>query len=300
MKSSSVTFRVPATTSNMGPGFDTFGCAFALYNRFTLSPAEENRIVGSDPAFAGEENPFLTGFREACQKAGVKAPAIQVVMETDIPSTGGLGSSASLLVGGIGGANRLLGLGMTKSEIAELASRLEGHPDNAVPAVFGGLRAALLDENTLWQVAYPLSTRWRFCALIADFTVSTRRFRAMLPEHISRSDALFNSSRAALLPAALAGEDPSLLTAVLHDRLHEPYRLPAIPDAAFLRDLITELGACGFFLSGSGSTCMAIYTEEDFPTRLTRALASPVISGKLTNRWRPLPLVVDWEGLSFP
>lgn len=299
MNSTSVTLRVPATTSNMGPGFDTFGCAFALYNRFTLTPAEETRIVGSDPAFAGEENPFLTGFCEACKKAGVKPPAIQVEMETAIPSSGGLGSSASLLVGGIGGANRLLALGMTKQEIAELASRLEGHPDNAVPAVFGGFRAALLNENTLWHTAYPLSSHWRFCALIADFTISTRRSRALLPARISRTDALFNSSRAALLPAALAGEDPAFLTEILRDRLHEPYRLPAIPDSVTLRSLVTELGACGFFLSGSGSTCMAVYTEEDFPARLTRALAAPGISGKLTNRWRPLPLTVDWEGLSF-
>lgn len=287
-----VTIRVPATTANMGPGFDSLGCAFALYNRFTFEKAEKTTILGCDKAFRGEDNLALIAFRETCRTAGIEPCPVTLTIDADIPVSSGLGSSASLLVGGAMGANRLLNLGMTRDDIYKIASRLEGHPDNIAPAVYGGLTAALMtDSEHTYVVSYPISAVWRFCAFTSDLQISTKEARAALPPSVSHRDAVFNGTHLALLPAVLMYGDISLLPTVLQDRLHEPYRTPLIADFKLLSDAALSAGAHAFFLSGSGPTCMAIYTESSFLEKLPEKMTG------FSRKWHFLPLAIDREGV---
>ena len=288
-----VTIRVPATTANMGPGFDSLGCAFALYNRVTFEKADETSVHGCDDQFKGGDNLALMAFRETCRYAGVEACPVKLTITADIPVSSGLGSSASLLVGGAMGANRLLNLDLSKDDIFKIASRLEGHPDNIAPAVYGGLTAALTDENEeSYVVSYPISAVWCFCAFTSDLQISTKEARAVLPSHVSRSDAVFNSTHVALLPAVLMYGDVSLLPKVLKDKLHEPYRTPLIADYQPLSSSAISAGAHAFFLSGSGPTCMAIYTDKAFPEKMLEKTMS------LSRKWNVLPLSIDREGVT--
>ena len=288
-----VMIQVPATTANMGPGFDSLGCAFALYNRFTFELADVTSVHGCDEAFKGEDNLALVAFRETCLYAGVAPCAVKLTISADIPVSSGLGSSASLLVGGAMGANRLLNLNLSKDDIFKISSRLEGHPDNIAPAVYGGLTAALTDEKAeSYVVSYPISKVWSFCAFTTNLKVSTKEARAVLPNVISRSDAVFNSTHVALLPAVLMYGDIKLLPIVLQDKLHEPYRTPLIADFHPLCSLAKEAGAQAFFLSGSGPTCMAIYTDRAFPEKMRNAVET------LSSKWNVLPLEIDREGVT--
>lgn len=288
-----VTIQVPATTANMGPGFDSLGCAFALYNRFTFEIADSTSVHGCDDAFKGEDNLALIAFRETCRYAGVTPPCVKLTIAADIPVSSGLGSSASLLVGGSMGANRLLNLNLTKNDIFKIASRLEGHPDNIAPAVYGGLTAALTDESGESHVVnYPISKVWLFCAFTTDLQISTKEARAVLPKSIPRADAVFNSTHVALLPAVLMYGDLKLLPIVLRDKLHEPYRTPLIADYHPLMEAAKASGAHAFFLSGSGPTCMAIYTDSAFPDKMMDAVQS------FSAQWNVLPLTLDSEGVT--
>ena len=287
-----ITVRVPATTANIGPGFDSLGCAFALYNRFTFELADETTVEGCDECFRGEDNLALVAFRETCKFVGIAPPPVRLVIDAEIPVSSGLGSSASLLVGGAMGANLLLKLCLSKKNIFAIASRLEGHPDNIAPAVFGGLTAALMiDSENIFVETYPISRAWRFCAYTSDLKISTKESRESLPKTVSHADAVFNGTHLALLPAVLMYGDISLLPIVLQDRLHQPYRTPLIVDYEPISQNAFSCGAHAFFLSGSGPTCMAIYTDTEYPEKVKRSIPS------LSREWKVLPLEVDREGV---
>lgn len=289
----SVTVRVPATTANMGPGFDSLGCAFALYNRVTFSLSDQTEIVGCDVAFQNTDNLAYQAFVATCEYAGVKVPNIKIEIDADIPVSSGLGSSASMWVAGAMGADRLLKLGLSKQELYEIASRLEGHPDNIAPAVFGGLTAALMeDKDSCYVASYPISPLWKFSAFIThDIQISTQEARRALPTYITHKDAIYNTTHLALLPAALMYGDVMLLKKTLKDRLHEPYRTPLIPDFEALKQAALDSGAHAFFLSGSGPTCMAIYTDDGFLENMKKTVNT------LSHSWQVLPLTIDREGV---
>ncbi len=288
----SVTLRVPATSANIGPGFDTLGCAFALYNVLTFEESEKTEILGCPAAFAGEDNLALVAFRAACRRAGREAPPVRITIETNIPVSRGLGSSANLLVGGAMGASLLLSLGLSRDDVFAVATEIEGHPDNIAPAVYGGFTAALMTEGQPIAVSHPVHPSLRFCAFIPDFPTSTAEARAALPKEIPLADAVFNASHMAVLLAAIASGDTALINASLRDRLHQPYRRTLIHNFAEVEAAALAAGAHAFFISGSGSTCMAIYTDEAFPTAVTAAVAS------LPHNWCVLPLDIDREGVS--
>ncbi len=288
----SVTLRVPATTANMGPGFDSLGAAFALYNRLTFSLSDRFAICGCDPSFQGEDNLAYRAFIAACEAKGKEVPTVSIEIDADIPVSSGLGSSATMWVAGVMGADRLLKLNMTKREMFEIASRLEGHPDNIAPAVFGGLTAALSEGGHCAVVNYPMSPLWKFAAFISrDLKIGTAEARAALPETVSHKDAVFNSTHLALLPAALMYGDRELLSRVLRDRLHEPYRKGLIPYFDFLKTAALSAGAHAFFLSGSGPTLMAIYTDDAFLEDIQKAVNA--LDGQVSL----LPLTPDFEGV---
>ena len=285
-----VTVRVPATTANMGPGFDSLGCALSLYNTFTFRRAERTSVSGCDPAYAGEDNLALQAFRAACRAADVTPPPVALHITAHVPVSRGLGSSATLLVGGAMGARALLSLPLSEEEIFFLVNRMEGHPDNVAPALFGGLRASMQEEGVPLSLPLVLHPSLRFCALIPDYEVKTHAARDVLPASVPFSDATANGAHVAVTVAALATGDGAVLARAMTDRLHEPYRTPLMPEFDAVKSAASGAGALAFFLSGSGSTCMAIYRNDAFPAELEARLSG------LSHHWRVLSLMPDPVG----
>ncbi len=290
MELTRVCVRVPATSANVGPGFDSLGLALSLYNTVTFARADATCVTGAPAACCGEDNLALRAFRAAEEMAGADPCGVQVHIQADVPISRGLGSSATLLVAGAVGANALRGLGLTQQQLFTIVNRLEGHPDNVAPALFGGLCASLLEDEVPYTLPCPVHPSLRFCAFIPDVKTSTHRARTVLPSSVPYRDAVFNASHVAVLLPALASGDTVMLSRALQDRLHEPYRHTLIPEMDAVRAAALSAGAHAFFLSGSGSTCMAIYTDTAFPDRVRPAL-SP-----LTHAWQVCPLQLDTEG----
>lgn len=286
-----LTVRVPATSANIGPGYDSLGCALSLYNDFTFSPAQTLSVSGCPAAFQNENNLALVAFRHACAYRRADPCVVKLEINARVPVSRGLGSSATLIVAGIRAADALLSLSLTPQEVFSLATGLEGHPDNVAPAVFGGFTASLTAEDgTPYTVSCPVHPSLRFCAFIPDFETETHAARAVLPATVPHSDAAANAAHVAVLLGALRTGDTGLLGLALRDRLHEPYRMPLIHHFADVRTAALSAGAHAFYLSGSGSTCMAIYTDDAFPARVTPAVAA------LPHNWQVLPLSLDTEG----
>lgn len=286
-----VSVRVPATSANIGPGYDSLGCALSLYNDFTFSRAERTEVTGCPAAFQNENNLALVAFRRACAYRKADPCVVKLKIDAHVPVSRGLGSSATLIVAGIRAADALCALSLSPQEVFTLATGLEGHPDNVAPAVFGGFTASLTDENgTPHTVPCPVHPAFRFCAFIPDFETETHAARAVLPATVSHTDAAANAAHVAVLLGALRTGDTACLSLALRDRLHEPYRMPLIHHFADVRAAALAAGAHAFYLSGSGSTCMAIYTDDGFPARVAPAV------GAIPHHWQVLPLSLDTQG----
>ena len=285
-----VSVRVPATSANIGPGFDTLGIAFTLYNTVTFRRAEKFAVYGCPAAYANEENLAYVAFAAACREAKREVPTVEITITTEVPVSRGLGSSATLLVGGATAANILCDLGLSREDILRIVNRIEGHPDNVAAAIFGGMTAALQEEGDPIALPCQLSPALSFCAFVPDCACETGASRKVLPTEVKRKDAVFNVTHTAVLIGALAKGDTAAIARALDDRLHQPYRKALIPNYDTVREAALSEGAHAFFISGSGSTCMAIYTDPEFPSRMAGHLTG------LCCSWRILPLSVDFDG----
>ena len=250
--------RVPATTANLGPGFDCLGAALGLYLELALEEARASATVAEDPAFvAGPVTDDLThrAFVGAFAAAGEPAPPVRVTVRRAYPAGRGLGASASAIVGGLVGARALGGLDLSDDELAGLAVRIEGHADNVLPALFGGL--VLAGAGLGWQRFTP-APAVRPIVLVARESFATKAARQVLPDAVPRGDALANMAACAALVAVLAGlQPPSALMGATEDRLHEPYRLPLMAET---RALHAGLRAAGVpaALSGAGPSVLVL------------------------------------------
>ncbi len=282
---------VPGTSANLGPGFDCFGMAWALYQELEFAPSDRLEITGCPTAYQNENNLAYQAFCRTLEFAGILPPkGLRIsFLRSEIPISRGLGSSASLICGGIAGADAMYGLGLTGDQKLSLAAGMEGHPDNAAPALFGGFTACAMLECGPALTVYAVSERLHFAALIPDFELSTRLARAALPEQVPLRDAVFNVSRAALLPKAMETGDLPLLKQVLADRLHQPYRFPLIPGSARAIALAQGQGAA-VCISGAGPTLLCIGESEALSGMLREALAAE-LSG-----WRVIELLPDRTG----
>lgn len=285
-----VTIRVPATSANIGPGFDTLGIAFTLYNTVSVKRADTFGIFGCPAAYANEDNLAYVAFCAACREAGREVPTVAITITTEVPVSRGLGSSATLLVGGATAANILCDLGLSREDILRIVNRIEGHPDNVAAAIYGGMTAALQEDGDPIALPCALSPSLSFCALVPDCACETGASRRVLPTDVKRKDAVFNVTHTAVLLSALAAGNTAVIARALDDRLHQPYRKALIPNYDAVREAALAEGAHAFFISGSGSTCMAIYTDPTFPARIAPRLAG------LCCSWRVLPLSVDFDG----
>jgi homoserine kinase len=263
MESSKVVVRVPATTANLGPGFDCLGMALGLYNVITIRMAAGGLDVrikgeGAEALRWGEENRVLRAIRGAFEEVGERLPGISLELENNIPLARGLGSSAAATVGGLVAGNALCGNVLSTEKLLELATRLEGHPDNIAPALLGGMIIVVQEEGRLVYGRIPLPDGLQAALFVPDFPMPTGEARRVLPQQISRADAVYNISRVALLTTAIAESRFDLLEVATHDRLHQPYREAIFPAMPRLFKAAREAGAFGVFLSGAGSTILAL------------------------------------------
>lgn len=260
--------KVPATSANMGSGFDCLGVALGLYNIIEITKTDGGlKIIDfNSPAPKNENNLIWRAMKQVFDKADYTPSGLLIVHKSNIPMTRGLGSSSACIVGGMMGANSLMGNPFLPREILDMAARMEGHPDNVTPALFGGMCVAVKDgEHTVFK-SIKLSSKLKFAVMIPDFFVATRKSRGVLPESYKKEDAVFNISRAALMTAALASGDFGLLKTAAEDRMHQPYRKAYIDGMEEIFEKTYQFGAKATYLSGSGPTILSIIDSdcEDF------------------------------------
>ncbi|NLX83700.1 MAG: homoserine kinase [Clostridiales bacterium] len=269
-----ITIRVPATTANLGLGFDCLGMALNCYARFSFEKTAQGlHITGSDPEFLNQDNLVYQAFLAALKQHGVQPQGLLLHIDSDIPPARGLGSSAACVAGGIQGANELYQLGMSSQDVFELACALEGHPDNAAPAVFGGLQVSMMEGGRPYRLPSPLHPAWQVLALIPDFSLKTAAARAALPALVSLKDACYNLSHTAFLLKALENGEPTHLRLACQDRLHQDARFALIPGGAALKTLAEDMGAAACWLSGAGPALMCLYQDISFKARLRPLIA---------------------------
>ena len=298
-----IKIRVPATTANLGPGFDCLGLALKLYLKLEIEEIEEGLVVeyqgeGAEKFSAKKKedtliwksiNLVLKRAHKDIHKKGLK---IRVLNE--IPITRGLGSSASAIIGGIVGAAKLYNIDLTNQEMLELALSLEGHMDNIVPALIGGLTLAYKtgQEEIKWaRIETPLDLR--IVLAIPEFTLNTGKMRKALPQKVALPEAIFNLSRSALLVSALQNSDWEVLAEAMEDRLHQPYRTPFIPGIEDMLSQIKKTGLAGIALSGSGPSVVSL-TKKGSEEVISKIMKDAFLKAGIICR--TLVLEVDLEG----
>lgn len=274
--------RVPATTSNLGPGFDALGLALRLHNTVALEDADAPRIeIEGEGAMALPRDGTHLAYRAALAVVdavrargthrGRLPEAFHLRQHNRIPLARGLGSSAAAIVGGAAAANALLDTPLDEQALIDLAAGMEGHPDNVAPAVLGGLVACVTTAAGKIRYIRLLPKRLRAVLAIPEFAVSTAEARRLLPERVPFRDAVFNVTRTALLVAALAEGRPDLLDEATRDRLHQPHRAKLVPGLEAVFAAAREAGAHGVALSGSGPTVVAFGDAAGIGEAMRRA-----------------------------
>jgi len=258
-----VTVRVPGSTSNLGSGFDTLGLALDLHTLVRIRPIAGTGVVVA--ATTGAPSGAAGNFAMANEAADLffrvtkrRRSGVEVVIEGDVPAGRGLGYSATVRVGVLAGLNAISAAGLSRERLLELAVKLEGHPDNASPAVFGGFTVSGMIPGGLRCLHFSVSPGLRLVTLIPRFGVSTTTARALLPGSYSQADAAHALNRASLITAAFARQDWDSLRGLFDDRAHQPYREKLIPQLSRVIRAGEKAGAVGGFLSGSGSSIICL------------------------------------------
>ncbi len=286
-----VTVRVPATTANLGPGFDAFGCALQLYTDVTFEETECGlEITGCPEEFTGPDNLAYVSYCAVLASLSEEVKGVKIHIDAHIPVCRGLGSSAALLVAGAIGANVLRGNRLSTQGLLNITNAMEGHPDNLAPAFFGGLTASMVDNGLPVTVNFPLHPDWEFLALVPDFDMPTVKARAVLPEQVSRADAIYNIAHGAMVLKALELGDEKLLRNAMQDRLHQPYRKHMIEDYEAIEGIARTAGAA-FCLSGAGPTLLCITRDKTLQEKLSKKL--PTVTKR---NWEIMPLHIAFEG----
>ncbi|MEJ8303127.1 homoserine kinase [Saccharibacillus sacchari] len=278
----SVRVRVPASTANLGPGFDTLGMSLSLYIWVEMRKSERTVVHFSGDGFEGipadKSNLIYKVAQLVFKEAGVDVPDLEIGMRSDIPLTRGLGSSASAIIAGMAAANALIGSPLSKDRLFDLATGLERHPDNVGASLFGGIIAAAWDGEHADYVRIDPPQNLKVLALIPEFELATSAARAVLPEQLTIQDAVYNISRSSLLTAALASGRLDLLSSAMKDRLHQPYRAALVPGMEKILEQATQYGALGAALSGAGPTLLALVDRTSSEYRQLEDFMQSVMS----------------------
>ncbi len=263
-----VKVKVPATSANLGPGFDAIGLALQIYNELTLSVAEGSRSEvyiegeGADSLPRDESHLSLRAAAALFKAAGLEPPPWKLRQFNRIPAGSGLGSSSAAIVGGMLAANAFLPRPLSREQILELAVEMEGHPDNVAPALYGELVISCREGRELRTVQVPTAPGLRLLVAVPDIALSTPAARRVLPQQLPREDAVFNLGRAAALIAALSAGKEEVLGWATEDRLHQPYRCPLIPGAEAALATARRAGTGGAAISGAGPSIIAFWFER--------------------------------------
>lgn len=285
---SEATVRVPATSANLGPGFDCLALALDLWNEVSFclegsSTLIQNQGEGASFLPADRRSLVLQAFMSLYQAAGERPPAgLMITANNHIPVGCGLGSSAAAILAGFLGANHLLGSPFPPNQILAMANRVEGHPDNLTAALYGGLTAAIALENSLASLHYDLPSM-QVVLVIPEFRLSTRAARAALPSQVPINDAVFNLSHTVFVLDALRRGDLDLLGQVMADRLHQNQRFALIPGAAAAAQAALQAGAAATGLSGAGPGMIAFAHENH--TGIAAAMQHAFQNAGLSSRW---------------
>ncbi len=284
---------VPASTANIGPGFDTLGLALNLYNTYYFEETENGLVIeGCPDEYKNRDNLVYKSFMAVVNETGIDVKGLRIIMDAKIPVSRGLGSSSACIVGGVFGANEILNANLSTEELFRIAVKIEGHPDNIAPAVYGGLVASIVDEGTPYYTRYKIHESIKFCALIPNFETSTADARKLLPREISFEDAVFNVSRVAVLLKSLENGDFDLIEKSLKDKLHQDYRKVLIDEFDEVEKICKDKNSKGFFVSGSGPTLMNIIRNFNF----TKLIENDIIL--LNNKWEIKLLQTDEHGVA--
>ncbi len=260
-----IKLKIPATSANLGAGFDALGLALSYYNYVSMEEAEGCHIRSADGMEipCDESNLIYHTAKTLYSICGRDFKGLGIEQINNIPMARGLGSSSACIIAGLAGANHLMGNPLSLDELVNLSAQIEGHPDNTAPALLGGIVTAVFDGKCVHWVKQEVFTTLKFIAVIPDFELKTEEARACLPKEISHSDAVYNLSRAALFSASLlTGKYENLRTAV-NDRLHQPYRMGLIPNASEVFDIAYSNGAYAAYISGAGPSVMAVVDSEN-------------------------------------
>ncbi len=270
-----VSYKVPATTANLGPGFDCLGMALPIYNIITIEETvmpstgievnvmkddENAELLELNDLPEDKDNIVLKAVKMLYSLVGQEANELKININTNIPIARGLGSSASVIVGGLLAANELLGFPADEAALLSIATEAEGHPDNVVPALLGGLvMSSMEDDGSIIYRKINWPQEWRITACIPDFELATNVSRSVLPENVSLKDASFNSRRLAMLIHAINTKDVKLMRVALEDRLHQPYREKLIPGFKEIKEAFKhEEDVLGTVISGAGPAIIVI------------------------------------------
>lgn len=297
-----VTVRVPATSANLGSGFDTAGLALEYFDEltFTLSDDDSLNVIihgeGEDCLPRDERHLVVATFRKACEHFGLGKLGFTLEATNNIPQARGMGSSAEAIVAGIAAAAAFANDGeLDRQTVFAMAAKIEGHPDNVAPAVFGGLTVSWQGDDEFHTANYPVSSEIHATVFVPDFELSTEKARRALPSSVAYADAIFNVSRVALLPMALNPADESqandLLMAATQDKLHQPYRASLMQPSADLIDLFRQQNYAAA-VSGAGP-CVLVLHYGDADAAIDEVAASELASG----HWKALHLAVNTSGV---
>ena len=287
--------RVPATSANMGSGFDSLGIALGIYNTLKISEIDSGIVVYNNSKEyipIGEKNLVYRSICRVFDEVGYEKKGIKIIQNSDIPVTRGLGSSSACIIGGMLAANVISGRKLTYNEILNLASEFEGHPDNVTPALFGGFCIAATQDGKTVYSTNKLDPTLKVAIMVPDFFLSTRTSRGTLPENVPLKDSSYNVSRASLLTAALINRKYDDLKFAVSDRLHQNFRKENVPHFDEILEKSYEVGAKATYLSGSGPTIVSLITENysEFENKMSEFLKT------LDGKWSIKILPIDNVG----
>ena len=250
---------VPATSANLGIGYDTLGLAVSLYAHFTFERADELEVTGCPEEFRNADNLAYVSFVDALEEWGEEPFPVKLDIDTEVPVTRGLGSSSTCVVAGIMAAAALTDRVVNRAELVRIAAAVEGHPDNVAPAILGGAVCSFTPEGQLPRcLRYEVSPRLRFIAITPPYEVPTVEARKVVPQEVPLSSAVWQMGRVPGMIRGLETGDTDLIAAANDDRLQEPYRRTLIPDYDAVRETCLEGGAATMWISGAGTTLMAV------------------------------------------
>ena len=293
----SVLVKVPATTANLGPGFDTLGLALSLYDELTVTVREKPGAtvvvvgVGEGVVPLDETNLVVRSILHTFEHYHQPLPGLDLIARNVIPHGRGLGSSGAAIVSGIMAAKGLLDgvVDITSDELLALATELEGHPDNVAPALFGGLTIAWMTADGPQYKKLMVHRGVSPLVVVPETTMSTALARSLQPTSVPHEDAIFNVSRSALLIAALI-QSPELLLVATEDKLHQAYRAGAMPETDALLQVLRKNGLPAV-VSGAGPSILVLCSDP-----AQRLVAAELVTSTMKSAWQTLMLAVDFKG----